>query len=60
MDGMREMFTYEGEEFEAPDLETLLDWLLDSVCEALDGCIVEHDGRCPHGYPSWFLALGLI
>jgi len=45
---------------EPPDLETLQEWLLDSICEATDGCIVEHDGRCSHGHPSWFLRLGLI
>ncbi len=43
-----------------PDLETLEEWFMDSVCEATDSCIVEHDGCCPHGYPSWFLYLGLI
>lgn len=45
---------------EEPDLETLEEWFMDTVCEATDGCIVEHDGRCPHGYPSWFLQLGMI
>jgi hypothetical protein len=45
---------------EEPDLETLDEWFMDTVCEATDGCIVEHDGRCPHGHPSWFLRLGLI
>jgi hypothetical protein len=45
---------------EQPDWETLEEWLLDSVCEATDGCIVEHDGRCPHGHPAWILRLGLI
>lgn len=35
-------------------------WLFDSVCEATDGCTVEHDGICPHGHPSWLLVLGLI
>lgn len=45
-----------------PDAGTLERWLLDSVCEAAceHGCIVEHDGHCPHGKPSWFLKLGLI
>ena len=43
-----------------PDMETLEDWLMDSGCEATDGCWVEHDGHCPHGKPSWFLKLGLI
>lgn len=43
-----------------PDLETLEEWFMDSMCDATDGCTVEHDGVCPHGYPSWFLYLGLI
>jgi hypothetical protein len=45
---------------EQPDWETLEEWLFDSICEATDGCIVEHDGVCPHGHPSWILVLGLI
>ena len=45
---------------ERPDLETLEEWFFDSICEATDGCIVEHDGTCPHNHPSWFLRLGLI
>ena len=28
--------------------------------EATDGCTVEPDGTCPHGYPSWELYWGLI
>jgi hypothetical protein len=43
-----------------PSLEQLEEWSMDSVCEATDGCIVEHDGTCPHGHRSWFLELGLI
>ena len=45
---------------ERPDWETLEEWLFDSICEATDGCIVEHDGLCQHGHPAWFLRLGLI
>ena len=30
------------------------------VIDALDGCSVEPDGWCPHGYPSVLLWLGLI
>lgn len=48
-------------ETEAPDLETLLEWLLlDGDCEATDGCMIEPDGVCPHGYPSWLIQLGMI
>lgn len=44
-----------------PDLETIEAWFIeDGGCEATDGCWVEMDGRCPHGYPSWLLQLGLI
>jgi hypothetical protein len=32
----------------------------DGGCEAIDGCLVEPDGTCEHGQPSWLLALGLI
>ena len=45
---------------ETPDDEMLHDMVLDSVCEATDGCTVEPDGICEHGHPSWLLQLGLI
>lgn len=35
-------------------------WVLDSVCDATDGCQVEPDGYCPDGHPSWLLVLGLV
>jgi hypothetical protein len=35
-------------------------WVIDSVCDATDGCQVEPDGHCPHGHPSWLLYLGLV
>lgn len=28
--------------------------------KATDGCKVEEDGVCPHGFPSWLLELGMI
>jgi hypothetical protein len=43
-----------------PDLATLMEWEAEGGCEATDGCWVEPDGVCPHGQPSWLLALGLI
>ena len=43
-----------------PDFETLEAWFWDGCCEATDGCLVEPDGRCSHGHPSWLLKLGLI
>lgn len=44
-----------------PSQETLSSWLFsDGDCEATDGCIVEPDGRCPHGHTSWLRVLKLI
>lgn len=45
---------------EVPTVDQLDRWSTDSVCEALDGCTVEHDGVCEHGLPSWLLALGYV
>jgi len=46
---------------EEPDeFETLADSLLDSGCEATDGCWVEPDGNCCHGHVSWMIYLGYI
>jgi hypothetical protein len=44
---------------EKPDIDTLMAWEMDGVCEALDGCLVEPDGVCPHGHPSWLRYLGI-
>ena len=43
-----------------PTDEDLEEWMSDCGCEATDGCWVEPDGMCSHGYPSWLLHLGLI
>ena len=43
-----------------PDDGDFEDWLSEGLAEALDGCIVEPDGHCKHGCPSWLLALGWI
>jgi len=43
-----------------PDLEQLIEWESDCQCEATDGCIVETDGTCEHGHPSWLIVLGMI
>lgn len=34
------------------------DWDMDGECA--DGCTVEPDGSCPHGYTSWLIVAGLI
>jgi hypothetical protein len=43
-----------------PTITQLQAWVLDSVCDATDGCQVEPDGRCPHGHESWLLVYGLV
>lgn len=43
-----------------PEPLELADWLMDSICETPDGCEVEPDGACEHGYQSWLLILGLM
>lgn len=44
-----------------PDNETIERWgIFEGAAEATDGCRVEPDGTCPHGYPSWLIHLGLI
>lgn len=49
------------EEAEQPGVETLEDWICDvEYPEAVDGCIIEPDGVCQHGYPSWLLLLGYV
>ena len=45
---------------DVPDEDQLTEWVLDGICKATDGCAVEPDGVCPHGYPSWLLELDLI
>jgi len=42
--------------------EYLTDAALDSVCISMceEGCEVEPDGECPHGYPSLLIHEGLI
>ncbi len=43
-----------------PPVEEILTEADDGIVAATDGCPVEPDGVCPHGYPSWLLYLGLI
>lgn len=45
---------------EQPNEDTLMEWYGDSGCESTDGCWVEPDGTCEHGYPSWMLQLCFI
>ena len=43
-----------------PSMDQIQAWVMDSVCDATDGCQVEPDGYCPDGHPSWLLVLGLV
>ena len=43
-----------------PSMKQLDHWSFDGICETPDGCKVEPDGHCGHGYPSWLLILGFI
>jgi hypothetical protein len=44
-----------------PNDDQLEAWLMDvEVCESTDGCPVDMDGTCPHGFPSWLRYLGLV
>ena len=43
-----------------PSVKTLEKWMNDGVAKATDGCKVEPDGCCPHGKPSWLIAMHLI
>jgi len=43
-----------------PSMDQLGYWVSDCIAESIDGCMVEPDGYCEHGRPSWLLALGMI
>lgn len=45
---------------EPPTFRQLELWVMNEVAEATDGCRVELDGHCPHGYPAWTLVYGMI
>lgn len=45
---------------EIPSLEQIMEWSEEDGCETPDGCWVEPDGICEHGYKSWMLIIGVI
>ena len=45
---------------ENPSTDELQRWFDLGVCEATDGCEIEPDGICIHGYPSWYIYLEII
>lgn len=50
----------EKDHAEALNVAELEEMAYDSIVETADGCQVEPDGSCPHGYRSPLLVLGLI
>lgn len=44
----------------APSMLEVQEDLDDGRCAATDGCVVEPDGTCEHGHPSWLLRWGVI
>jgi hypothetical protein len=50
-----------GAYYNFPTRAQLKEWgLFDGDCEATDGCVVELDGRCPHGFDSWLKVFKMI
>lgn len=49
-----------GKIIKSPSIEELDQMFLDGYCETPDGCATEFDGICEHGYPSWFVIMGLV
>ena len=43
-----------------PSIEEIIEMAEDGYCTATDGCVVETDGTCEHGCPSWMVVMGLI
>lgn len=43
-----------------PSMDELEEWLNDGVAESVAGYSVEPDGYDQHGFPSWFIVLGMI
>jgi hypothetical protein len=43
-----------------PSIKSIQRMMDSGYCRATDGCVVEPDGACPHGKPSWALELGMI
>lgn len=43
-----------------PSYAKLVAWMAQGGCETIDGCWVEPDGHCEHGFPSWLLHYGMI
>lgn len=46
-------------ELTVPTIGQLEKMSFTGITMALDGCLVEPDGYCEHGFPSWFIQLGI-
>jgi hypothetical protein len=43
-----------------PTVDEIEDMISGGIAEATDGCVVEPDGLCEHGFPSWLLYRGYL
>lgn len=43
-----------------PSYKALMRWSTEGLCETPDGCLVEEDGKCTHGFPSWLKLAGWV
>ena len=43
-----------------PGIRSLERMSFDGIAKAIDGCKVEPDGCCQHGFPSWLMVVGVI
>ena len=59
-EGESDMSNWPAPTADAPDEDYMMDLLSDGEMEATDACIVEPDGVCEHGHPSWLLVEGMI
>jgi hypothetical protein len=50
----------DGKKAWSPSSDELVEAMEEGGCKTPDGCWVEPDGTCQHGYPSWLIILGMI
>lgn len=44
-----------------PPMDLIEEMMMDGIqWQAPDGCVIEMDGQCEHGYPSWAGVLGIV
>lgn len=49
-----------AEEWLAENEHDFFTMTCEGTYETIDGCVIEPDGHCSHGYPSPLITLGLI